>query len=101
MFAAPGRAAYEAGLERELEEEVALGSAVLEQRVLGLINDDATEVGRVHIGVVHLWRLAQPRVSARERKIADGRFAAVAALRGPQAPELESWSRLALAALAE
>jgi len=87
---------YQAALRRELEEEVELGAEVLQERLIGLINDDSVEVGRVHIGVVHLWELAAPAVRAREAKIAAGRFAPLTELRGPAAPELETWSRFAL-----
>lgn len=96
MFEAPGRGAYEAGMRRELGEEVALGAPVIEERLIGLINDDSTEVGRVHVGVVHIWRMAAPQVRARESKIAAGRFAIPETLLGPEGPELESWSRLVL-----
>jgi len=98
MFEEPGVGAYEAGLRRELSEEVELGAPVVEERLVGLINDDTTEVGRVHVGVVHLWRLAAPRVRARENKIAGGRFAAPEALLAADGPELESWSQLVLSA---
>lgn len=96
FFAQPGRAAYDAALRRELDEEVALGAAVEAEHLIGLINDDSTPVGQVHIGVVHLWRLAAPAVKAREAKIAAGRFASPAALLAQPGLELESWSRLCL-----
>src|SRR5690348_7546170 len=60
LFTAPGRAAYDAGLERELNEEVEIAAPVIEDRLVGLINDDATPVGQVHIGLVHVRRLAAP-----------------------------------------
>ncbi|TAN22968.1 MAG: phosphoesterase [Acidobacteria bacterium] len=96
LFAAPGWAAYREALRRELREEVELGAAVASERLVGLINDDATEVGRVHIGLVHLLELAAPAVRARESKIAAGRFAPVAELRGERAPAMESWSAFCL-----
>ncbi|MGH9488561.1 MAG: hypothetical protein ACRD04_13350 [Terriglobales bacterium] len=97
LFAAPGWFAYQAGLQRELHEEVDLESLPVHLLPMGLINDDATPVGRVHIGLVHLVELTQPAVRAREKKIAAGHFAPLAQLRGPQAPELESWSSFCLA----
>lgn len=96
LFSAPGWPAYAAALRRELEEEVELDTTVRRERLVGLINDDATAVGRVHIGLVHVFELEQPRVRARERKIAAGRFAGLAGLRGARAPEMESWSALCL-----
>ncbi|HEY7837115.1 MAG TPA: hypothetical protein VIC54_00795 [Terriglobales bacterium] len=96
LFTAPGRPAYDAALERELAEEVEIGAAVLSDTLVGLINDDTTPVGRVHIGLVHVRRLAAPAVRPREQKIAAPRFATVAELLGGETAELESWSRLCL-----
>lgn len=50
--APPGREAYDAAFLRELAEEVA-PRGNWRHRVVGLINDDTTDVGRVHFGVVH------------------------------------------------
>ena len=44
--------AYRAGVEREVNEEVEIGTP-FEDRIVALLNDDTTEVGRVHLGVVH------------------------------------------------
>jgi predicted NUDIX family phosphoesterase len=94
---ADGRAtldAYEMALRRELDEEVILGSPGTMRRV-GLINDDATPVGRVHLGVVHVYELDRPEVSAREEGLADSRFVTLQELRA-EAGRLESWSQIAL-----
>ncbi|MGH9475232.1 MAG: hypothetical protein ACRD1C_02745 [Terriglobales bacterium] len=96
LFAASGWPAYQAGLRRELDEEVELGADIRSERLVGLINDDATEVGRMHIGVVHIFELAAPAVRARESKIARARFAGLTELRGRGAPEMESWSAFCL-----
>ncbi|MGH9466399.1 MAG: hypothetical protein ACRD1Y_03500 [Terriglobales bacterium] len=97
LFAAPGLPAYEAALERELHEEVELGAVVARRRLAGLLNDDSSPVGRVHVGLVHVFELAAPRVRARESKIAAARFIPLDALRGPGAPEMETWSAFCLA----
>ena len=47
---------YENGMRRELYEEVQIGCA-WKERFLGFINDDRTQVGSVHLGVVHLLEL--------------------------------------------
>jgi predicted NUDIX family phosphoesterase len=94
---ADGRAtrdAYEIALRRELDEEVALSSPGTLRQV-GLINDDATPVGQVHLGVVHLYELESPAVVAREAGLAEAGFlplAEVARLR----PEFETWSQMCL-----
>ena len=60
-------------MRREIDEEVEVTSPGHVRRV-GLINDDATPVGRVHLGVVHLFELEQPTVVAREEGLAEAEF---------------------------
>lgn len=94
---ADGRAtldAYEMALRRELDEEVIIGSPGTLRRV-GLINDDDTPVGRVHLGVVHIYELERPDVTAKEDGLADSAFVTLDELHA-NADRLESWSRIAL-----
>ena len=88
---------YQEGMRRELEEEVAIQTTYTE-RCVGLINDDETEVGKVHLGVVHLFEVAEPLVAPREVDIAEASFQPISDLRA-QADEFESWSAICLAAL--
>jgi predicted NUDIX family phosphoesterase len=85
---------YHAGLMRELAEEVVLDSPY-QERTLGLINDDRTPVGRVHLGVVHLLDLQEPRVSRREAALDECGFAKLADLRRQRA-QFETWSQFLL-----
>ena len=62
--AMPGANVYEEGLRRELREEVIIDTAVRESCV-GLINDDETPVGQVHLGVVHIFDVETPAVQPR------------------------------------
>ena len=58
---------YREGMRRELDEEVVIDTPYTE-RIVGLINDDETPVGQVHLGVVHLCDVEQPaRPAARGR----------------------------------
>ena len=53
--------------KRELEEEVGLTGEQLEDiRIIGLINDDDNEVGRVHIGVVFKVTVEEADVASHE-----------------------------------
>src|SRR4030088_2225804 len=61
-------AAYRAGVEREVNEEIKIDTK-FEDRVVALLNDDSTEVGRVHLGIVHMFNLAEPKVQKREAMI--------------------------------
>jgi predicted NUDIX family phosphoesterase len=86
--------AYQSAMRRELDEEVEVTSPGRLSRV-GLINDDSTPVGRVHLGVIHLFELEYPRVSPREDGLAEAEFrpiSTVASLR----VEFESWSQICI-----
>ncbi len=89
--------AYEIGLQRELSEEVAIETAY-DTKCVGLINDDDTEVGRVHLGVVHIYDVEQPSISPRETDIAEAGFEHVDALLANR-EQFESWSQICLEAL--
>jgi predicted NUDIX family phosphoesterase len=89
--------AYEAALRRELDEEVAIESPGRIRRV-GLINDDATPVGRVHLGVVHLYELDRPEVTPREDGLADAGFLPIATVRSLRS-EFETWSQICVESL--
>ena len=89
--------AYETALRRELDEEVVVGSPGRIRRV-GLINDDATPVGRVHLGVVHLYELEEPAVTPREDGLADAGFLPIATVRSLR-QEFETWSQICIDSL--
>lgn len=88
---------YEEGMRRELEEELIIDTP-FEIQCVGLINDDCTEVGQVHLGLVHLAEVAQPAVRPREKDICQSGFQPVAQLLEEQA-DFETWSQLCLKAL--
>jgi predicted NUDIX family phosphoesterase len=91
--------AYEAAMRRELDEEVDVASPGRIHRI-GLINDDATPVGRVHLGVVHLFELAHPRVLPREEGLAEAEFLTLASV-GAIRHEFETWSQICIASFLE
>ena len=85
---------YRQGLLREIDEEVTLDTPYTE-RCLGLINDDATPVGRVHLGVVHVFDLARPLARPRDPALTHAGFAPLEQLRHER-DDFENWSRLVL-----
>jgi len=88
----PGDGDLAGGLRREWSEEVVAGF-VPEFRLVGLLNDDETEVGRVHIGVVFAADAGGQVVTIRETDKLEGRFASpeeVAAVHSL----METWSQL-------
>lgn len=88
---------YREAMFREVAEEVYLESEY-EEQCLGLINDDSTPVGQVHLGIVHVFRLQEPKVRRREQALTRAGFAAIEELRSHR-HEFETWSQFALDAL--
>jgi predicted NUDIX family phosphoesterase len=88
---------YREGMRRELAEEVAIDAPYTE-KVVGLINDDETPVGQVHLGVVHLCDIERPAVEPREQDVLDAGFRPVADILA-NIDRFESWSQIAVQAL--
>ena len=85
---------YLAGMARELDEEIAIESGYAEQLV-GLINDDEKEVGKVHLGVLHIFELDEPKVRPLEESMIDTGFAPITDLLR-DIDQFETWSQIAL-----
>ena len=84
---------YRDGMRREIMEEVAIDP--VEESAVAVINDDSTEVGYVHFGVVHIMQLPNEKIVGRRTGILAPEFIPV----NEAAKELsnyESWSRLCL-----
>ncbi|HEX3872494.1 MAG TPA: phosphoesterase [Pirellulales bacterium] len=92
-----GSRAYEEGMRRELNEEVVVATPFVQQCV-GMINDDETDVGRVHLGIVHICDVERPDVSPRESEMIECGFRDVEAIMG-EIERFETWSQICLKAL--
>ena len=88
---------YATGMRRELEEEVIINTPYSEQ-CAGMINDDETEVGKVHLGVVHIFDVETQEVHSREDEIAEAGFLSIDQLCN-EVDDMESWSRICFEAL--
>ena len=88
---------YRQGLERELSEEVSI-DAPYSESCIGLINDDETEVGKVHLGVVHLFEMQSPAIASREDDIQDVGFRPLEEIVS-DLDAYESWSQIAVRAV--
>ena len=86
--------AYRAGVEREVNEEIKIDTQ-FEDRIVALLNDDTTEVGRVHLGIVHVFKLAEPRLQKREAMITGLTFLAKEELL-TRRENMETWSQICL-----
>ncbi len=92
-----GETMYFNSIEREITEELVLGGTHT-QSVIGLINDDATEVGSVHLGVVHRFELSSDEVRSNEEAIQDLQFHSLEELQAMY-DDLETWSQIVVAHL--
>jgi predicted NUDIX family phosphoesterase len=88
----PGDGGVLGGLRREWHEEL-VAEFEPEFRLVGLLNDDTTEVGAVHLGAVYVADATGRAVEIRETDKLSGAFAEpheVAAV----VDRMETWSRL-------
>ncbi|MDF2376193.1 MAG: hypothetical protein P1U81_08110 [Verrucomicrobiales bacterium] len=92
------RDTYSIGVEREIDEELNIEGDHT-QEVLGLINDDSNEVGKVHLGVVHLFTLESAQVTAGEENIESLEFLTLEELQARH-DRLETWSQICVDGLA-
>lgn len=93
----PGDAGLTGGLRREWREEL---DAAFEPEFepVALLNDDTTDVGAVHLGIVVLADAAGRPVRVRETDKLIGGFATAAEVTAVR-DDLETWSRLVFDAL--
>lgn len=82
---------YDVGMQRELDEEIEIRTEFRQERV-GMINDDSNEVGRVHLGIVHLFTVSRPEIHPREADIAEAGFEPVESVLA-DLEAYETWSR--------
>ena len=87
----PGHSVME-GLTKELEEEVRIDDRY-ELTFAGILNDDSTDVGRVHLGLVYFLRASSNRVSVLETEKMVGEWAGAARL-AESRESMESWSQI-------
>jgi len=90
---------YEEGMRRELEEEVQIDTPYT-VRCVGLINDDRTEVGSVHLGVVYIFDVERPDVRPNEPEIIQSGFRPVDEILADMTG-FETWSEICMRALFE
>jgi predicted NUDIX family phosphoesterase len=86
------RDAYNISVQREVGEELQLNSAYT-NRTVALLNDDSTEVGRVHVGVVHVFELETDDVRKGEAMITELQFLDRPAL-AARRDAMETWSQI-------
>jgi len=86
--------AYLSAVRREVDEEIEVKSDY-KSKIIGVLNDDSNPVGKVHFGVIHLWKLKNPVVGKKEKEITKISFKTPSEIKKESA-ELESWSEICI-----
>ncbi len=94
---AVGLQAFQEAVQREVCEELVV-QGTFDAKPVGLINDDSTEVGRVHFGVVHVLFRTPDQVKKNEQVITQMEFLSIEELKAKR-DQMETWSQLCLANL--
>ena len=93
----PGDGDLAGGLRREWREEL-VASFEPDFRLIGLLNDDTTDVGSVHVGAVYVADAGGQTVAIRETEKLMGAFDDPAEV-GAVVDRMETWSALVFAHL--
>ncbi len=89
---------YHEAMRRELMEEVSI--EVTKETAVAVINDDSTDVGYVHLGIVHIVQVANETLTGRSHGIVGAEFVSMGdAVKNLDA--YESWSRFCMEHLDE
>lgn len=88
----PDTPTVEGGLKKELDEEVAV-AASYRLEFAGILNDDSTDVGRVHLGAVYLLHATTPGVHVLETEKMTGAWTRREDL-APLRELMETWSQV-------
>ena len=83
---------FSANLYRELTEEVQFRGH-FSYRLIGIVNDDLSEVGRYHLGLVYLVTCTSPEIGVRETEKLTGALQPVSCV-DAYLPSMETWSAL-------
>ena len=86
---------YDSAVQREVAEEVLIESSYV-SRIVGILNDDANEVGQVHFGIVHVLELNEPKVKKKDKNITKLEFLDPHTILRDEFEKLESWSQICL-----
>lgn len=92
--ATSGSNVYHVAMQREIDEEVFLETDFT-QNCVALINDDQNEVGKVHLGIVHIFDLDAAKVRPREKSIIETGFEDPSQLVQVR-DQFETWSQICL-----
>jgi len=99
LFDTDFRQMYLSAVDREVAEEISI-EADHTDSIVALLNDDSNEVGQVHLGIVHYWKLDADTVTRREQMITQMAFFSLDELVQLK-DTMETWSSLCVDGLSE
>jgi predicted NUDIX family phosphoesterase len=99
LFSVDAYKIYLEAVKREIAEEVSVDIGYSD-KIVALLNDESNDVGSVHLGIVHFWTLAEPKVSKKEQMVTQMTFMTQEQLQKVK-DEMETWSQLCLSGLDE
>ncbi|NQU80592.1 MAG: phosphoesterase [Bacteroidetes bacterium] len=85
---------YEEGMYREIHEELYI-DAKYKEHTVALLNDDSDEVGKVHLGIIHMLIMEKPLIRKKEKSINDPKFVSIEFL-NKNIDKYENWSRICI-----
>lgn len=85
---------YLEGMRREIGEEIFV-EATCTDRCVGMLNDDSNDVGKVHLGIVHIFDLEEPKIRPREKDMLETGFSTPEELL-ENIDQFETWSQICL-----
>jgi len=94
LFGVDYKEIYENAVLREVDEEINIDGS-RSDRIVALLNDDTNEVGKVHLGVVHVLTVDNENVTRNEQMITQLEFKTLEELHAVR-DEMETWSQLCL-----
>ena len=90
LFSTP----YKIGMYREVKEELYVDTEYLD-KTIAVLNDDSNEVGKVHFGIIHVFKLDKPLVRKKEKCINKPHFIKRHELI-KQIENYENWSQICI-----
>jgi len=90
---------YKQGMEREINEEIVI-DAEYRKDLVAILNDDTNEVGRVHFGIIYVFRLNRPVIIPKEKSINEARFLKISELK-KNIVKYENWSQICISNIDE
>jgi predicted NUDIX family phosphoesterase/dephospho-CoA kinase len=87
---------YLNGARREVEEETGIKIDSSDQpKIVGVLNDDSSALGRHHFAFIHMYEAKSPEYTKKEKSINQLRFVNISEL-GAEFAKYEYWSKLCI-----